>query len=71
MNAPFFHDSPATDRLRLLKIGDVARLTSMHRATIYRLVAAGQFPPQIRLSKRRVAWRAGDIERWLASRATA
>lgn len=62
MNAPFQHAEP----MRLLKIGEVARLTSMHRATIYRLVASGDFPAQIRLSRRRVAWRAADIEAWIA-----
>lgn len=61
MNAPFQH----AEQLQLLKIGEVARLTSMHRATIYRLVAAGEFPPQIRVSKQRVAWRAADIEAWI------
>ena len=70
MNAPFRPANLETDRLRLLKIGEVARLTSMHRSTIYRLVGAGDFPAQIQLSKQRVAWRAADIEAWIERRQT-
>lgn len=68
MNAPFRPEPDQIDRLRLLKVGEVTRLTSLHRATIYRMIEAGQFPRQIRLSKRRVVWRASDVEHWLQTR---
>lgn len=54
-----------TEQLQILKMRDVTRLTSLHRATIYRLIERKEFPEQIRLSRRRVGWRAGDISDWI------
>ena len=42
----------------------MVRETTLHRATIYRRIAAGDFPRPVRLGRRRVAWRESDIERW-------
>ncbi len=52
---------------RLLKMADVERETSLHRATIYRRIAADDFPRPIALGPRRVAWREADIEAWKAT----
>jgi prophage regulatory protein len=49
---------------RFLKIGDVTRETSLHRATIYRRVARGEFPAPQPIGGGRVAWRESDIETW-------
>ena len=49
----------------LLKIGDVVAETSLSRPTIYRAIARGEFPAQIRLTPRRVGWAKADIETWL------
>ena len=48
----------------LLRIGSVVRVTALGRSTIYRLVARDEFPPPVRLSRRVVAWRRSDLERW-------
>lgn len=50
----------------LMSIKDVARETSLHRATIYRRIASGTFPAPRSLGGRRVAWREVDIEAWKA-----
>lgn len=51
---------------RLLAVGDVQKLTSLSRATIYRYLVEGRFPRPIRLSPRgRVAWRLSDVEAWI------
>lgn len=55
---------------RLLKIADVVRETSLHRATIYRAIKAGTFPPSRRLGAQRVAWFEADIEAWKQSLGT-
>ena len=52
----------------ILRRPDVERLTGFSKASIYRLMASGEFPTPIRLGVRAVAWRASDIEAWLASR---
>jgi predicted DNA-binding transcriptional regulator AlpA len=37
----------------------------MSRTTVWRLRKREQFPPPIKLSERRIAWRRADIEAWL------
>lgn len=51
---------------RLLKMKDVERETSLHRATIYRRIAAGTFPPPHPIGGRRVAWSERELEEWKA-----
>ena len=51
-----------------LRIGTVMRMTGLGRSTIYRLLAAEQFPQPVRLAKRVVAWRRTDLERWSDAR---
>jgi prophage regulatory protein len=54
-----------------LRIGTVVRLTGLGRSTIYRLMADEAFPSPVRLTKRVVAWRRTDLERWSEGRPTA
>jgi predicted DNA-binding transcriptional regulator AlpA len=42
--------------------------TNLSRATIDRLERAGHFPQRVQLSPRRVAWKAEEIRRWIATR---
>lgn len=49
---------------RLLKMSDVVREVSLHRATIYRLIARGEFPRGRPISRGRVAWVEAEIEAW-------
>jgi prophage regulatory protein len=49
----------------LLHIGTVRALTSLSPATIYRKVAAGEFPSPIKLGPRCARWRSGDVMAWL------
>ena len=51
---------------RLLDLREVLRSISLSRATIYRGISAGTFPPPIRLTPAggRVGWRASDIVSW-------
>ena len=52
----------------LLKIKEVSKQVGLSKATIYRLMKAGEFPRPISLSQARVAWRQADLNNWLASR---
>jgi prophage regulatory protein len=54
-----------TEQTQLLKLRDVTRLTTLHHATIYRMIKRDEFPKQIRISRKRVVWRASDVEAWL------
>lgn len=53
-----------------VRMGGVVRMTGLGRSTIYRLMAEDKFPAPVRLAKRAVAWRRGDLELWSAGRPT-
>jgi prophage regulatory protein len=55
---------PASDRIIRLKT--VLARTALSRSTIYRKIAEGTFPPQIRISVNGAGWRESDIDRWIA-----
>lgn len=55
----------------LLRISDVQRRTGLSRGTIYRLVAAGEFPRQIRLTEATTAWIESEVTFWIESRIAA
>jgi prophage regulatory protein len=51
---------------RFLKASEVARETSLHRATIYRRVRDETFPPPVDIGGGRKAWTQRSIEEWKA-----
>lgn len=55
---------------RILRIQEVMHRCALSRATLYRLIPDGSFPPQRRLSPygRSVGWLEEDIEKWISSR---
>ena len=55
---------PASDRIVRLKT--VLNRTGLSRSTIYRKIAKGTFPPQIRISVNGAGWRESDIDCWVA-----
>jgi prophage regulatory protein len=65
------HSSVEGGGALFLRIGSVMRITGLGRSTIYRLMAEDQFPRPVRLTKRVVAWRQSDLERWGDARASA
>ena len=56
---------------RILRCPELLRITQLSKATIYRMVAKGTFPKQVRLAERAVGWRSEDVVRWLNSRPVA
>jgi len=59
---------PAPDRIIRLKT--VLARTALSRSTIYRKIAEGTFPAQIRISVNGAGWRESDIDRWIADPAS-
>lgn len=53
---------------RFMSVNDVIASIGVSRATIYRMVAKRQFPPQHRLTAGRIGWWEKDVETWLKSR---
>jgi prophage regulatory protein len=54
---------PASDRIVRLKT--ILARTGLSRSTIYRKIAEGTFPAQIRISLNGAGWRESDIDRWI------
>lgn len=52
---------------RLLPTAKVVECSGLHRATVYRKVKDGTFPPPVQIGPRRVAWRERDIVNWQRS----
>ena len=46
----------------------VCERVALSRATLDRLVAAGSFPRPIRITERRLAFNAADVEQWMAEK---
>jgi prophage regulatory protein len=62
-------DEPAhRARVRLLRRGEVERLTGLSRSTLYEWMKRGDFPQPVKLGARIVAWRESDVAAWLESR---
>ena len=55
------------EQRRILRMPEVTKLVGLSRATIYAMVASGDFPPPLRLGNRSSGWRLVDVDAWLAS----
>ena len=52
---------------KLMTARDVMAAVRLSRATIYNLLAAGEFPRPVRIGSKSVRWRASDIAAWVDS----
>jgi prophage regulatory protein len=59
--------SEAANR-RLLRLPEVKEKVGLSRTAIYRLIAEGQFPRQVCIGPRTVAWCQEDLEAWIEQR---
>lgn len=57
--------SPAIAPNRMLRLHQVSEIVSLSRASIYRLIAEGRFPPPVRIGLRAVAWDSAVISAWI------
>ena len=51
-----------------MRMREVCQIVGLSRATLYRLLKLGRFPPSIRLSFSAVGWRADAVALWLTER---
>lgn len=56
---------------RILRLPQVKDRTGRSKSWIYEAIDNGEFPPQIKLSKRTVGWLESDIEDWISKRVVA
>ena len=53
---------------RFIRLPEVLSLVAVSRAQLYRLVALGEFPKQVKLGARSVAWLESEISAWMVER---
>lgn len=53
---------------KILRLPQVLEVTGLKRSTLYLLRSDGQFPQPVKLGKRAVGWRSGDIQNWIDQR---
>jgi prophage regulatory protein len=51
-----------------MRLSDVLQATALSRSTVYRMVAEHTFPAPVKLGKRAVRWRPGDVRQWSDAR---
>ena len=51
---------------RIVRLKTVLARTGLSRSTIYRKIAEGTFPAQLKISTNGAGWRESDINRWIA-----
>tara|TARA_R110002094_G_scaffold31194_2_gene43707 strand:+ start:1593 stop:1799 length:207 start_codon:yes stop_codon:yes gene_type:complete len=54
-----------SDPDRIIRLNTVLDRTGLSRSTIYRKIAEGTFPGQLRISVHGAGWRESDIDRWV------
>jgi prophage regulatory protein len=57
----------STTSTALLPLHDVTRITSLSKSTLYRLMDAKRFPQSVKISARRVGWKADEIEDFISN----
>jgi prophage regulatory protein len=52
----------------IVKLPSVLHITGLKRATLYKRIRQGEFPPPVRLGPRAVGWLRHEVEGWLRDR---
>ena len=53
---------------QLIRLPQVKEITGLGKSTIYRLIEEGDFPKQVSLGARSVAWVMSQVEDWCLSK---
>ena len=61
-------DPDVVAQIAIYRLPAVCEVTGLSKATIYRLLARGEFPERVKLSPRCVGWRVAEVDAWLAAR---
>ena len=57
---------PMSKPERIIRLKTVLARTGLSRSTLYRKIAEGTFPCQIKISVHGAGWRESAVERWIA-----
>jgi len=59
-----------SDHERIIRLKTVLSRTGLSRSTMYRKIAEGTFPSQIKISIHGAGWRESAVNRWIADPVT-
>ncbi len=54
--------------IRLIRLNEVLAMTGLSRSSMYRSIEKQQFPKQVSLGDRAVAWVESEVQDWLVDR---
>ncbi|PTA74177.1 AlpA family transcriptional regulator [Serratia sp. Nf2] len=57
-----------TPRERFIRLPEVLYTTGLSRSTMYEMMSRKQFPVQVSLGGKNVAWLASEVEQWMDER---
>ncbi|ELP5728321.1 AlpA family transcriptional regulator [Vibrio vulnificus] len=57
--------------IRLIRFREVLAMTGLSRSSMYRFIEENQFPAQVQLGGRAVAWVESEVQEWIQQRAAA
>ena len=58
--------SPVSNNERIIRLKTVLARTGLSRSTLYRKIAEGTFPPQIKISIHGAGWHESAVNGWIA-----
>ncbi|WP_370979019.1 helix-turn-helix transcriptional regulator [Agaribacterium sp. ZY112] len=68
MNPQEIGRSMSSSSTRYITLSEVSDLTTLSRATVYRLIKAGEFPYGFKLTENRVVYDLEEVHDWVRSR---
>ena len=54
--------------MRIIRLKEVMDLTGLARSTVYKYIAASEFPVPVSLGERCVGWLESEIQDWILAR---
>jgi len=58
--------NPMSNLERIIRLKTVLARTGLSRSTVYRKIAEGTFPHQVKISVHGTGWRESAVNRWIA-----
>lgn len=58
----------ATQPQRFIRIKEVLSITSLSKSDLYRRIADGTFPSQVKLGPMTAAWQENEVRAWMDAR---
>ncbi|EGQ9319860.1 AlpA family transcriptional regulator [Vibrio cholerae] len=56
------------NNIRLIRFREVLAMTGLSRSSVYRFIEENQFPTQVQLGGRAVAWVESEVQEWITQR---